>query len=207
MLGLVLLLLASPPAGHAARPAPQPRLADVTSLIPDAVIDLRYATTRNVTGRPLYPPGARCLLQPAVAVRLVRAAELARGRGFRLRLYDCYRPLSVQRLLFAKESRPGFVADPSRGGSHHNKAAAVDVGLVDLTGVDVALPTDFDEFTPRARASATGGVSPEARAHRDALREAMVAAGFIPSRSEWWHFSAPEARGAPLLDVPVILPP
>jgi zinc D-Ala-D-Ala dipeptidase len=207
VLGLVLLLLASPPAGHRARQVPQLQLADVTSLIPDAVIDLRYATARNVTGRRLYPPGAHCLLQPAVAVRLVRAAELARGRGFRLRLYDCYRPLSVQRLLFAKESRPGFVADPYHGGSHHNKAAAVDVGLVDLTGVDVALPTDFDEFTPRARASATSGVSPEARAHRDALREAMVAAGFIPSRSEWWHFSAPEARGSPLLDVPVILHP
>ena len=201
VLGLVLLLLASPSAGRAAPAAP--RLEDVSAAIPDAVIDLRYATARNVTGHALYPPGARCLLQPAVAARLARAADRLRVRGFRLRLYDCYRPLSVQRLLFARESRPGFVADPSRGGSHHNKAAAVDVGLVDLAGADVALPTDFDEFTTRARASAVQGVAPEARAHREALREAMMAAGFVASRSEWWHFSAPEARGSRLLDVPV----
>ncbi len=197
----MLLVLASPSAGRAAPAAP--RLEDVSSIIPDAVIDLRYATPRNVAGRPLYPAGARCLLQPAVAARLARAADRLRRQGFRLRLYDCYRPLSVQRVLFARESRPGFVADPWHGGSHHNKGAAVDVGLVDLAGGDVALPTDFDEFTKRARASAVDGVTPEARAHRQALREAMEAAGFLPSRTEWWHFSAPEARGSPLLDVPV----
>ncbi len=201
MLGLLLLVLASPSAGRAAPAAP--RLTDVSSVIPDAVVDLRYATARNVTGRPLYPPGARCLLQRAVAARLARAADRLRREGFRLRLYDCYRPLSVQRLLFARESRPGFVADPSHGGSHHNKAAAVDVGLVGPAGEDVELPTDFDDFTVRARASAVQGVTPGARAHRQALREAMEAAGFLPSRSEWWHFSAPEARGSPLLDVPV----
>jgi D-alanyl-D-alanine dipeptidase len=201
VLGLVLLLVAAPTAGHAARPAP--RLVDIALSIPDAITDLRYATTRNVTGRALYPPGARCLLRRDVAARLVRAADLLRGRGFRLRLYDCYRPLSVQRLLYAKECRPGFVADPDHGGSHHNRAAAVDVGLADPAGGDVALPTDFDEFTPRARASAVDGVTAKARAHREALRDAMLAAGFVPSRSEWWHFSAPEAHGSPLLDVGV----
>ena len=193
-------LLSAPPA----KAASSPQLADVAIVIPDAVNDLRYTTARNVTGRVLYPPGARCLLQPMVAARLSRAADLLRAQGFRLRLYDCYRPLSVQRLLFAKESRPGFVAYPSRGGSHHNKAAAVDVGLVGPAGEDLELPTDFDEFTPRARASALDGVSLKARVHRQALRDAMVAAGFQASRSEWWHFSAPEARGATLLDVPVV---
>ena len=189
-------------AWAAPRPGAPP-LADVAALVPDAVLDLRYATPRNVTGRPLYPAGARCLLRPEVAARLARAAAALRQQGFRLRLWDCYRPLSVQRALFARESRPGFVADPSHGGSHHNRAAAVDLGLVDRSGADVALPTDFDDFTPRARAGATAGVSPEARAHRDALHRAMVAAGFVPSRTEWWHFSAPEAHGSPLLEIPV----
>jgi len=201
VLELVLLLLASPSAERIAPAAPG--LVDVAPLVPDAVIDLRYATARNVTGEPLYPPGARCLLRPAVAARLARAAGALREKGFRLRLYDCYRPLSVQRRLFARESRPGYVADPDHGGSHHNRGAAVDAGLVDLNGADVALPTDFDEFTRRARADAVEGIPAEARAHRKVLREAMAAAGFIPSRSEWWHFSAPEAHGSPLLDVPV----
>jgi D-alanyl-D-alanine dipeptidase len=208
---LALLLLGAPPAPGApgavaargAAGALRSPLVDVSTLVPDAVLDLRYATPRNIVGRPLYPPGARCLLRRDVAERLVRAAARLRRKGFRLRLFDCYRPLSAQRLLFEKESRPGFVANPYRGGSHHNRGAAVDLGLADADGGAIALPTDFDDFTPRASAHAVKGVSLEARAHRQALRDAMVAAGFEPSRSEWWHFSAPEARGAPLLDEPV----
>ncbi len=197
---LALLLLGAPPA----RPAqPRAELADASALVPDAVLDLRYATARNVVGRPLYPAGARCLLQPKVAERLAQAAAALRAQGLRLRLYDCYRPLSVQKLLFEKESRPGFVADPYHGGSHHNRGGAVDAGLAGPGGEELELPTDFDEFSPRASAHAVNGVSAAARAHREALRAAMVAAGFEPSRSEGWHFSAPEAHGAPLLDVPV----
>lgn len=205
---LALLLLgapsiARPTTGPTDRPAARPALADVTALVPDAVLDLRYATPRNIVGRPLYPAGARCLLRADVAARLVRAADALRARGYRLRLFDCYRPLAVQRLLFAKEQRPGFVANPDRGGSHHNRGAAVDLGVAGPGGEEIALPTDFDEFTPRASARAVSGVPEAARAHREALREAMIAAGFEPSRSEWWHFTAPEAHGAPLLDVPV----
>lgn len=185
-------LLASPP----------PLLVDVSGAVPDAVLDLRYATERNVTGRALYPPGARCLLLRPVAERLARAAERLRARGFRLRLYDCYRPLSAQRELWRRYPRPGWVADP-RTGSHHNRGAAVDVGLATPEGGEVELPTPFDAFDPRAAAAATGGVTPAARRHRDLLRAAMQAEGFRASRREWWHFDAPEARGAPVLDVPL----
>jgi zinc D-Ala-D-Ala dipeptidase len=200
---LLAILVASAPASAAPGPT---ALTDVAALIPDAVLDLRYATPRNVTGRALYPPDARCLLRPDVAGRLVRAAALLRARGYRLRLWDCYRPPSVQRLLFAAVPRPGYVADPARGGSHHGRGAAVDVALSGPDGAELELPTDLDDFGPRARAAAVDGVSPGARAHRDALRAAMVEAGFEPSRSEWWHFTAPEARGAPQVEVPLSPP-
>jgi D-alanyl-D-alanine dipeptidase len=181
----------------AAAPA---RLADVARTIPDAVVDLRYATPSNFLGRAVYPAGARCLLLPAVADRLARAAARLRPRGLRLRLYDCYRPLAVQREMWRRVPRKGFVADPARG-SNHNRAAAVDVGLAAADGGEVELPTAFDAFEPRARADAVAGVSAAARANRDLLRGAMEAEGFRVNRMEWWHFDAPEARGAPLLDV------
>lgn len=184
----------------AALPAREP-LVDVARAIPDAVPDLRYATADNVTGRPLYPPGARCLLLRPVAERLARAAARLREEGFRLRLYDCYRPPSAQRALWERFPRRGFVADPARGGSFHGRGAAVDVGLAAGDGAAVELPTDFDAFEPRAAAGATEGVSPAARRHRDLLRRAMEAEGFRASRREWWHFDAPEARGAPALEV------
>jgi len=194
-----VLALASLAAVLAALPPP---LVDVAGAVPDAVRELPYATEHNFTGRVLYPPGARCLLLRPVADRLARAADRLRSRGYRLRLYDCYRPLAVQRELWRRFPRRGFVADP-RWGSNHNRGAAVDVGLALPDGAAVELPTPFDAFEARAGAFATAGVSPAARRHRDLLRGAMEAEGFRPNRREWWHFDAPEARGAPLLDVPL----
>jgi D-alanyl-D-alanine dipeptidase len=176
-----------------------PDLVDVAALVPDATTDLRYATTRNVVGRAMYPAGARCLLLRPVAARLARAAARLRAQGFTLRLWDCYRPLAIQRELWRIEPTPGLVADP-RTGSSHNRAAAVDVALAGPRGDPLELPTDFDAFGPRARAGAADGVSPAARRHRDLLRAALVAEGFRPIRLEWWHFEAPEAHGAPLLE-------
>jgi D-alanyl-D-alanine dipeptidase len=181
--------------------AAPPRLADVAATIPDVVVDLRYATASNFLGRAVYPPGARCLLLPSVADRLARAADRLRARGLRLRVYDCYRPPAVQREMWRRVPRRGLVADPARGGSNHNRAAAVDVGLATAGGGEVELPTAFDAFEPRARADAIAGVSPAARANRGLLRAAMEAEGFRVNRMEWWHFDAPEARGAPLLEV------
>lgn len=181
---------------------PAPPLSDVARAIPDAVVDLRYATPDNVLGRAVYPPGARCLLLPAVAARLARAAERLRAAGLRLRLWDCYRPPAAQRELWRVMPRRGWVAPPVPG-SVHSRGAAVDVAVAAADGGPVALPTGFDSFEARAKPHATRGVPRAARTNRDRLRAAMLAEGFRPSRMEWWHFEAPEARGAPVLDVPL----
>lgn len=184
------LVLATPPHD----------LVDAARLLPDAVLDIRYATPDNFVGRVLYPE-ARCLLRRPVAERLARAAARLREEGFRLRLHDCYRPLSVQRAMWAAFPREGWVANPARG-SNHNRGAAVDVGLATPGGGPVEMPTDYDTFDRRAHAGATEGVSPAARRNRDLLRRAMEAEGFRVNRMEWWHFDAPERKGSPLLDVP-----
>jgi D-alanyl-D-alanine dipeptidase len=176
-------------------------LVDAGRLVPDAVLDVRYATAANFVGRVLYPQ-ARCLLRRPVAERLARAAARLRREGLRLRIHDCYRPLSVQREMWAAFPREGYVANPARG-SNHNRGAAVDVGLAAPDGGPVEMPTDYDAFEPRAHAGATEGVSPAARRNRDLLRRAMEAEGFRVNRMEWWHFDAPERKGAPLLDVPL----
>jgi D-alanyl-D-alanine dipeptidase len=182
--------------------APAPSLVDVARVVPDAVVELRYATSDNLAGRALYPAGARCLLLAPVADRLVRVAARLRADGLRLRLWDCYRPLAVQRELWRLVPRKGLVADPARG-SHHNRGAAVDVALAAPDGGPVPLPTGFDDLGRRARLAAVEGVSPEARRNRERLRAAMEAEGFRPNRMEWWHYDAPEARGAKILDAPL----
>jgi D-alanyl-D-alanine dipeptidase len=193
---LAALLAAAAPA-----PAASGGLVDVAPLIPGAVLDLRYATSANFIGRPLYPV-ARCLLRPEAAARLARAAARLDAQGYRLRLYDCYRPLSVQRAMWEAFPRPGFVADP-RAGSLHNRGAAVDVGLSAMDGTELPMPTPFDAFVPAAAARATDGIPSKLRLRRDRLRAAMEAEGFVVNPREWWHFAARDARRYPLLDVPL----
>lgn len=193
MIGPALALLAAAAAG--------PELADVGRAVPEVSLNLRYATARNLAGRPLYPV-ARCLLLAPVAERIRRAAAELRREGYRLLLWDCYRPASVQKELWHLRPDRRWVADPARG-SPHSRGAAVDASLLSADGGPVEMPTDHDAFVAAAHPGAVAGVSPAARRHRRILRRAMERAGFRPDRGEWWHFDAPEARGAPLLDLPL----
>lgn len=172
-------------------------LIDVAAVIPDAVLDLRYATADNFLGMKVYPV-ARCKLRRAVAARLARAARALRSQGRRLLLWDCYRPSSIQQLMWDRVPDPRYVADP-RYGSKHGRGAAVDVALADKTGAPVALPTKFDDFTEaahrdRALAADAGDSAAEARR----LERAMVGAGWKPLATEWWHFDAPDSANYPL---------
>lgn len=174
-------------------------LVDLAIVDPRIRIDLRYATSRNMVGVPLYPV-ARALLRAPVAARLVVAQDELVARGFGLKVWDAYRPLSVQRRLWEHLPDPKFIAPPARG-SRHNRGTTVDVTLVDAAGADVDMPTDFDEFTPAAHRRCLT-VAPRAARHRDLLDDAMRAAGFVGIESEWWHYDAPDWERYPLLDVP-----
>lgn len=162
-------------------------LVDLAKVIPDAVIDMRYATKDNFTGEVLYPK-AVCKLRRVVAARLAKAAAALRKHDRRLLIWDCYRPHAIQKLLWERVPDPRYVADPKQG-SRHNRGAAVDLALVDRDGQPVALPTKFDEFTKAAhrKRALAGPRGVEAKR----LSDAMTAAGFTPISTEWWHFDAP----------------
>ena len=162
-------------------------LVDAAPLVPGLIISLAYAAPVNVAGRALYPAGARCRLRRSAAQRLALAARALQARGLRLVAWDCTRPATAQAALFAAYPHPGSVADPARG-SLHERGVAIDLGLADLAGDPVALPTAFDAFGPAAAAHAPLPEGP-ARAHREALRSALHAAGFRVNPKEWWHFS------------------
>lgn len=171
-----------------AAPPPDPaELVDVTSVIPDVVLDIRYATTANFTGTVLYPV-AVCKLRRAVAERLARAAARLRTQDRRLLIWDCYRPRSIQALLWERVPDPRYVAPP-KVGSRHNRGAAIDLGLADAAGAPVMMPTAFDEFS-RAAHRAQALVGPRGVEARR-LDKAMRQAGFRGLATEWWHYDAP----------------
>lgn len=175
-------------------------LVPVLDVIPDAVVDLRYATPDNFMKKQVYPPTARCLLLRRSADMLAKAAATLRAQGFRLKLYDCYRPHSVQWELWKVMPVPGYVADPKKG-SNHNRGGAVDLGLVTLDGGAVEMPTPYDDFTKAAHHGYDGGTA-ASREHREQLRGALEAQGFKRNPMEWWHYDLPDAPKYPLRDEP-----
>jgi D-alanyl-D-alanine dipeptidase len=172
---------------------------DVRSIVPDAIVDLRYATANNFVGLPLYPADARCLVHESLAQGLAAAAAVLRQSGEVLTFWDCYRPHDVQVRMFDAVPNPAWVARPGQYARSHEAGRSVDVTIA---GADMG--TGFDDFTPRATAFATDGVSAGAQANRARLRAAMSAGGLTVYSGEWWHFDGPGAAvQRAILDVPV----
>ena len=172
-------------------------LADVGVLDPSIVQDLKYATADNFTGQILYP-SARCLLREPVAYRLLQAQRNLRAQGLGLKVFDCYRPIEVQRKMWKIYPDPNYVADPASG-SRHNRGASIDVGLVDAKGRELPMPSSFDEFSERSHIDYMEA-TPEALRNRQVLQTAMVQAGFLYMTTEWWHFDSPDWKMFQLSD-------
>jgi len=201
-----------PPLGAAARSA---GFTDVRSVVASAVIDLRYATTNNFTHMPLYPADARCLVHESMAPGLAAAEKILASHGDVLVFWDCYRPHDVQVKMFNVVPNPAWVAKPGSSARSHEAGRSVDVTIASAQQPCpparqlarrclVDMGTDFDDFSPRATAFATDGVSPDEQANRALLRDAMSVGGLSVYSGEWWHFDGPGAGvGRPILDVPV----
>jgi D-alanyl-D-alanine dipeptidase len=176
-------------------------LVELVNLDPTIALDIRYAGADNFVGRAVYKEARAFLQRPAATALVAAHRELAR-HGYGLLIHDGYRPWAITR-LFWEVTPPHlreFVADP-KSGSKHNRGAAVDLSLYDLaTGRPVAMPSEYDEFTPRAYPDYRGG-PPDARARRDLLRAVMERHGFTVEPNEWWHFNYKDWREYPILDI------
>jgi D-alanyl-D-alanine dipeptidase len=151
------------------------RLVNIEALIPGIRLDIRYATANNFTKRPLYPV-ARCYLRQRVAERLAEVQQELQAQGLGLKVFDCYRPLSIQKQLWALLPDERYVIDP-RKGSRHNRGAAVDATLVDLKGNEREMPTPYDEFSERAHRDYLL-LPANAIRNRDLLERVMTRHGF-----------------------------
>ena len=168
------------------------------STLPFLCLDLRYAGPDNICGRDLYRGEREAWLHQEAFDALWRCGQ-ALGRslpGWKLRVFDATRPVSVQRQLFARVAgtpQQAYVADPERG-SVHNYGFALDLGLQDGDGRLVDHGTGFDSFDPLAQPQlekaflAQGRLTPQQVEHRRQLGEVMAEGGFRQHAMEWWHF-------------------
>ncbi len=178
--------------------------ARISELVTDCVIDMRYHSDYNFTGKRVdgYLAPVPMLTIPA-AKALARAAEILRGKRFRILIYDAYRPLK------ALECFMRWLDDPSDPGDHsfypriaksairegryidpksaHTRGSAVDLTLVTREGMSVDMGGTFDLFDDISHNGAPG-LTQEQQANRKMLSDAMVSCGFGTIQSEWWHF-------------------
>jgi D-alanyl-D-alanine dipeptidase len=192
-------LAASPPdeAGNFRKP----ELVELTSLDPAIHLDIRYATTNDFLGTPVYTQ-ARAFMQRPAAEALVRALHKLQPLGYGLLIHDAYRPWYVTKIFWDATPPEGkiFVADPSQG-SRHNRGCAVDLTLYDLaSGKPIEMPGTYDEMSPRSFPDYPGGTSLQ-RWHRDLLRRAMESEGFTVYEHEWWHFDYKDWHEYPILNI------
>jgi D-alanyl-D-alanine dipeptidase len=192
-------LVASPP--HEDGDFRKPELVELTTLDPAIHLDIRYATSNDFLGTPVYTQ-ARTFMQRPAAEALVRALHKLEPLGYGLLIHDAYRPWYVTKIFWDATPPEGkiFVADPSQG-SRHNRGCAVDLTLYDLaTGKPIEMPGTYDEMSPRSFPDYPGGTSLQ-RWHRDLLRRAMESEGFTVYEHEWWHFDYKDWQKYPILNI------
>lgn len=178
-----------------------PDLVDLARYDARFRFDIRYATADNFMGSVLYPVPKAVLQRPA-AEALSRVQTRAHAAGFGLLIFDAYRPWRITRMMWEETSpdKREFVADPATG-SRHNRACSINLSL-HRDGVEVAMPSAYDDFTPASYRSNTHAPADALAASR-MLEDWMVAEGFVPLANEWWHYDWRDWRQYPIMDVPL----
>jgi|SRR5690625_1861445 len=178
-----------------------PKLINLKELSPDFIYEIHYATPNNFMEEELYEC-AECFLRPEVAHALNQANEYFLSLGYQIKIFDCYRPLSVQKKMWNRFPNPSYVANPHRSGSIHNRGAAVDLTLVGTDGKTIDMGTGFDSFKKEAHTD-NYNLPESVLENRKILFEGMKKFGFSPIRTEWWHFSYYKNYSYEVLDISV----
>lgn len=166
-------------------------LVSLGEYIPELHIELRYATERNFTGKVIYDFD-EAYLRRGTADKLAKVQRQLQQQGLGLKVWDAFRPVQAQFVLWSVVPDARFVADPYHGYSNHSRGNAVDITLVDAQGRELEMPTEFDSFTPQASRKYEG-ISRRARENALMLERLMQAQGFVPNPDEWWHFTDEDA--------------
>ena len=161
----------------------------------DFVYDMKYATDDNFLKSKVYNC-AECYMRLKTAKAIIKANSKFMKLGYKIKLYDCYRPLDVQKKMWAIVSNPSYVANPSKG-SIHNRGGAVDITLVDSSGKELNMGTPFDFFGPEASHDYKN-FPEEILQNRALFKKIMISSKFQSFDSEWWHYNLKNAKLDPI---------
>ena len=163
-------------------------LVNIVDYIPSIVVDLKYATTDNFTGKQIYESDMPAMLRYGTIKKLAKAQEMLNDLGYTLVIWDAYRPTKAQFKLWEVCPNSKYVSNPNTGFSSHSRGNTVDITIQTLNGDHVEMPTGFDDFSKFANRDYSD-VSKEAGKNSTMLENIMKDCGFKPYSAEWWHFS------------------
>jgi len=156
----------------------------------DFVYDMKYATSDNFLKAKVYDC-AECFLRLKTVKAMIAANDAFMKMGYKIKIFDCYRPLDIQKRMWKIVPNADYVADPAKG-SIHNRGGAVDITLVDSNGVALNMGTPFDFFGIEASHNYQN-LSQEIKDNRELLKRVMIEKGFNIIDSEWWHYNLKSA--------------
>jgi D-alanyl-D-alanine dipeptidase len=162
------------------------------------VFDMKYATDDNFLKAKVYDC-AECFLRLKTVKALIKANTKLAQKGYKIKIYDCYRPLDIQKKMWEIVPNPKYVANPKTG-SIHNRGGAVDISLVTLQGEAVDMGTDFDFFGEKA-SHLYQDLPKNVLQNRKLLKSVMISAGFNSFDSEWWHYNLKAGLKNPVSNV------
>ena len=180
---------------------------NISEVVPDALLEIRYFSTYNFVGDRIDGYSAPvALMTKEGAAALKKASDAVMAEGYRLKIFDAYRPqTAVNHFIRWAEDvedvrmKPYFYPDVDKSllfeldficaQSSHSRGSTVDLTLFDMeTGREVDMGGTFDWFGKESYPDFSG-ISDEQKALRKILRDAMLDAGFKPFDTEWWHFT------------------
>ena len=150
------------------------------------VYDMKYATTDNFLKAKVYDC-AECYLRLKTVKALIEANDTFMKMEYKIKIFDCYRPLDIQKKMWKIVPNPSYVADPAKG-SIHNRGGAVDITLVDNNGMELDMGTPFDFFGIEASHNFPN-LSQKIKENRELLKNIMTEKNFNSFDSEWWHYN------------------
>ncbi|QMU29226.1 M15 family metallopeptidase [Adhaeribacter radiodurans] len=175
------------------------QLVDITSVIPDIKLDIRYATANNFMGEPVYT-SAQAFLRRPVAQALKNVQTELNKQGLGLKIFDAYRPYRATVYFYEKVRDTIYLAKPWEG-SRHNRGCTVDLTLINLkTGQELQMPTAYDAFTKKAHVNYTN-LPATAIKNREKLKQVMTKHGFQVYSEEWWHFDYRDFKKFDLMNI------
>ena len=154
------------------------------------VYDMKYATSDNFLKAKVYDC-AECFLRLKTVKAMLNANMEFMKKGYKIKIFDCYRPLDIQKRMWKIVPNPDYVANPKKG-SIHNRGGAVDITLVDANGKELDMGTSFDFFGIEASHNYQN-LSQQIKDNRELLKTTMIKNGFNSLDSEWWHYNLKSA--------------